>query len=418
MDYPTTPAIADRYTHLLKPQWDLIHNPISTTGLFDGMEEGAMFMLDVKKSLMSLRLYKNYQISLVIDSKKIGALTPGEKFFKYEIQDKLFLIYEKAGKFSNINIEKTEKYSNFYDATMYQIKLGDFGLINCLSEKDRDIIYDFLSGKENHSVLFGSETLKINEKVYTCERIYRDIEEIEADLIKKNVYYKELNEKERFILYLPLNMWYRGYYYASVFMYNWLTGGGDIQMDEELFKFIDSWQLLKERNEEYLSYVEKNKNRKIEIDLEDDKFRLYDLNDIRGKILNEKDKLELSFKNINNSKNYVIGDLNFGNCSVAEEDFVFDINNPHSTSFGSVSYRYFFEGEYDPQTRTIIVTKVWQEIKDEFNFERFQPLGAWSSSIFEPMEPISHVSVLDYKYNYFNDTFRSFHDKTGIGKDF
>ncbi|QKG80863.1 C39 family peptidase [Tenuifilum thalassicum] len=44
MDYPTTPAIADRYTHLLKPQWDLIHNPISTTGLFDGMEEGAMGM--------------------------------------------------------------------------------------------------------------------------------------------------------------------------------------------------------------------------------------------------------------------------------------------------------------------------------------------------------------------------------------
>ncbi|QKG81016.1 hypothetical protein [Tenuifilum thalassicum] len=41
MDYPTTPALADRYTHLLKPQWDQIHNPQSTTGLFDGMEEGA-----------------------------------------------------------------------------------------------------------------------------------------------------------------------------------------------------------------------------------------------------------------------------------------------------------------------------------------------------------------------------------------
>ncbi|QKG79904.1 DUF5675 family protein [Tenuifilum thalassicum] len=43
MDYPTSPALADRYTHLLKPQWDQIHNPQSTTGLFDGMEEGAMF---------------------------------------------------------------------------------------------------------------------------------------------------------------------------------------------------------------------------------------------------------------------------------------------------------------------------------------------------------------------------------------
>ncbi|WP_173076359.1 glycoside hydrolase family 19 protein [Tenuifilum thalassicum] len=42
MDYPTSPALADRYTALIKIQWDLIHNPISTTGLFDGMEEGAL----------------------------------------------------------------------------------------------------------------------------------------------------------------------------------------------------------------------------------------------------------------------------------------------------------------------------------------------------------------------------------------
>jgi len=41
MDYPTTPALADRYTALVKTQWDLIHNPQSTTGLFDDMEEGA-----------------------------------------------------------------------------------------------------------------------------------------------------------------------------------------------------------------------------------------------------------------------------------------------------------------------------------------------------------------------------------------
>ncbi|QKG79684.1 glycoside hydrolase family 19 protein [Tenuifilum thalassicum] len=42
MDYPTSPALADRYTALIKIQWELIHNPQSTTGLFDGMEEGAL----------------------------------------------------------------------------------------------------------------------------------------------------------------------------------------------------------------------------------------------------------------------------------------------------------------------------------------------------------------------------------------
>ncbi|QKG81023.1 hypothetical protein [Tenuifilum thalassicum] len=41
MDYPTTPALADRYISLIKTQWELIHNPQSTTGLFDEMEEGA-----------------------------------------------------------------------------------------------------------------------------------------------------------------------------------------------------------------------------------------------------------------------------------------------------------------------------------------------------------------------------------------
>jgi predicted chitinase len=42
----TTDNLMD-YSHahaLLKPQWDLIHNPETTTGLFDGMEEGAMLV--------------------------------------------------------------------------------------------------------------------------------------------------------------------------------------------------------------------------------------------------------------------------------------------------------------------------------------------------------------------------------------
>ncbi|MDI3527596.1 MAG: hypothetical protein PWR03_1779, partial [Tenuifilum sp.] len=30
MDYPATPALADRYTALIKTQWDLINNPQST----------------------------------------------------------------------------------------------------------------------------------------------------------------------------------------------------------------------------------------------------------------------------------------------------------------------------------------------------------------------------------------------------
>jgi len=41
MDYPPTGGQAFSYTALLKAQWDLIHNPETTTGLFDGMEDGA-----------------------------------------------------------------------------------------------------------------------------------------------------------------------------------------------------------------------------------------------------------------------------------------------------------------------------------------------------------------------------------------
>ncbi|QKG79913.1 hypothetical protein [Tenuifilum thalassicum] len=55
MDYQTTPALADRYTHLLKPQWDLIHNPQSTTGLFDGMEEGASQLNELSNSNFFIR---------------------------------------------------------------------------------------------------------------------------------------------------------------------------------------------------------------------------------------------------------------------------------------------------------------------------------------------------------------------------
>ncbi|QKG81014.1 hypothetical protein [Tenuifilum thalassicum] len=65
MDYPTTPAIADRYTHLLKPQWDQIHNPQSTTGLFDGMEEGAVLDFNMSKESIKnvIDLIRNANIS-------------------------------------------------------------------------------------------------------------------------------------------------------------------------------------------------------------------------------------------------------------------------------------------------------------------------------------------------------------------
>lgn len=43
MDYPPAGGqAADTQTSLLKPQWDLIHNPETTTGLFDDMEDGAV----------------------------------------------------------------------------------------------------------------------------------------------------------------------------------------------------------------------------------------------------------------------------------------------------------------------------------------------------------------------------------------
>jgi hypothetical protein len=65
MDYPTTPALSDRYTALVKTQWDLIHNPQSTTGLFDGMEEGAILNFNMSKESIKnvIDLIRNANIS-------------------------------------------------------------------------------------------------------------------------------------------------------------------------------------------------------------------------------------------------------------------------------------------------------------------------------------------------------------------
>ena len=81
----------------------------------------------------------------------------------------------------------------------------------------------------------------------------------------------------------------------------------------------------------------------------------------------------------------------------------------------------------------ISITKIWEEIKDSFDFKdeefRFdkpksmisQPLGVWNKSIFKYYDKVGtfkNIDPSDDRLNISNSTFNSFRSKTKMGKDF
>lgn len=332
-------------------------------------------------------------------------------FFDYKVKDLVLVYYKKEGLITNLSLSKSEKYSNFYNKLMYQIKIGAVGEINCLSKEDRDVLYDFIT--KDMFKYMPQNTIRITgKKTYDYNLIYNDLEKIKGNLIKKNIY-KGLSDKEKLLLELPLIMWSKKWEYGSIFMYNWFMEEGDINMDKDLYKFLDNWKKLKEMKNKFYTFLEKYKNVEIKEEEKENTFRLYALNDLK-KYLSQID-IDTNIKLSNKlNEDY----LNFSRYSIQIGVFD-DINTPYVASFGTFSIKYLLEGNYHRDKQEISITHIWEQVDDNFDFEGFQPLGAWNKSIFNYYISIDKLDVINEgKLNIFNSTFNSFREKTSIGKDF
>lgn len=319
--------------------------------------------LNLPEYLRLLRLSYRYKIDMQIEESSGGELEKGFYFFNYKTKDIITIFYEASGTLQNFSFEKNEKYSNYYNKQMYQIKIGKLGFINCFSVDDRDILFKFLTEEKFEYMLQNKVT--INKKEYTYNSIYNSLEKIKADLIKEKKY-NTLNENERLVLDLPLIIWSKKWEYGSIFMFNWFMEGGDITMDNDLYTFLDSWKELSEKRNDFYKFIQKYKNKSIIEIIEEDSFRLYTLNDLKKYLTNTQEKEFLIDRKFNS--NYT----NFSRLSIKVS--ASNINNPYVASFGTLSIGYLLEGRYNKEKEEISITKIWEEIKDPFDFkdEEFQ----------------------------------------------
>ena len=139
--------------------------------------------LNLPECLRLLRLCYRYKIDMQIEESSGGELKKGFYFFNYKTKDIITIFYEASGTLQNFSFEKNEKYSNYYNKQMYQIKIGKLGFINCFSVDDRDILFKFLTEEKFEYMLQNKVT--INKKEYTYNSIYNSLEKIKADLIKE-----------------------------------------------------------------------------------------------------------------------------------------------------------------------------------------------------------------------------------------
>lgn len=380
--------------------------------------------LNLPEYLRLLRLCYRYKIDMQIEESSGGELEKGFYFFNYKTKDIITIFYEALGTLQNFSFEKNEKYSNYYNKQMYQIKIGKLGFINCLSVDDRDVLFKFLTEEKFEYMLQNKVT--INKKEYTYNSIYNSLEKIKADLIKEKKY-NTLNENERLVLDLPLIIWSKKWEYGSIFMFNWFMEGGDITMDNDLYTFLDSWKELSEKRNDFYKFIQKYKNKSIIEIIEENPFRLYALNDLKKYLANTQEKEFLIDRKFDS--NYT----NFSRLNIKVSSS--NINNPYVASFGSLSIGYLLEGRYNKEKEEISITKIWEKINDSFDFtdEKFQlsklnfediisqPLGVWNKSIFKYYDEVGsrkNMNPSDDRLNISNSTFDSFRNKTKIGKDF
>lgn len=121
MDYPPSEALADKYTLLLKAQWDLIHNPEATTGLFDDMGDGALYIKDGddiwSNNLNSIAcaVYKN-ETSIQLEGIVGGLIVPRFKFhdidgLRVEIPNVLNISKTDKIDLQSLKVEEKQDYT-------------------------------------------------------------------------------------------------------------------------------------------------------------------------------------------------------------------------------------------------------------------------------------------------------------------
>ncbi|ASF44252.1 hypothetical protein CBG49_14745 [Capnocytophaga endodontalis] len=305
-------------------------------------------------------------------------------------------------------------FTKYYDdkRKKYVIFISQYGTIYCSSEKDRDIIYDFLLDINPEKYWDTNNEVYIKDKkTYTYSLLYNDLEKIKAGLINEKKY-NTLNEKEQLILDLPLIMWSKKWKYGSIFMYNWFMEEGDIIMDNTLFAFLDNWKELNEKRNEFYEFIKKYKNKPILKEVKEKTSRLYALDELKKELQKREEKEFLIDRKFNSKY------TNFSRFSI-NIDFFDDINTPYVASFGTLGIGYLLEGKYNREKEEIYITKIWEEINDSFDFIGSQVLGGWNKSIFSYHSKVDKYTFFDERnLNISNSTFNSFRNKAEIGKDF
>jgi hypothetical protein len=417
-------------------QWKIINNPGFVWNFLEGDEDGMVVRsIDVLNSFVLLRQCYLYQLSITNITVSSRTLQKSTKFFEYTIKDYLTIKYNQSGNFSNISFTKNDALGT-NGKNVYQIKLGDFGEINCLSEEDRNAIYDFLINKDKHNKVFGNKILTLSNKEYTLQSIYSDSEKLKVDILKSG---ETITETDKLILNVPLIQWQLGWYYAAAFYNNWLTSGGDIAEDEKLTTWLQSWNVYKTRISEFETEFNKHTNKSLtekqtknyyainsifDLGMTDPQTNIYIMSDLQNLV---KDTVSIQTNYLlqwnADDRKYT----NFAKTTIAANEDAKTFS-AWLASFGSVSIQHCFGGivTLNDSKRTVIdVSDMYIYIRDGFDFSGDnQPLGEWDNNIFSPKKPnIAALTWLNFEGS-FNDLYltnsklNEFRNKFGIGKNF
>ena len=420
-------------------QWKLVHNPKNVLLKFLQEEEEGEAQPDynaVMNDIVLIRRCSLYNLEMKIDEKAIEktiALSRNRKFLNYTTKGIILLSYSKKGTFSDITFTKSTSKDN-NGANSYRIKIGDFAAVYCSSEEDRNVIYDFLTKKENNKILFDVKKVTLSSTVYTFEKIYNEVEKLQADIVKSK---KDITETDKLILNIPLIQWQLGWHYASIFYVNWLTKGGDITADKELTDWLQSWNIyttrINEFEKEFKTYLDKPLknpitkkyyaiNSALDLFVDDPHTNTYVMSDLQKLVIDTiKVKPNYSLQWDTNRRKY----SNFAITTIAANEDAASFSSWLAT-FGSVTIQHCFSGKVslnDDKKAVIDISETYIYIEDGFKFkEKNQPLGMWKNDIFFPESPTISASTWLFNENndlyLTNDKLTNFSVKYGIGKDF
>ena len=414
-------------TNLNKYQWDRVQNPLDR-GYHDAGDEGHTDGIkDVLTFIRDLRLSKKYNLTIknqfVYQSLNSWRTVYGTRFFNKNIGK--FLIGSREKTATTIIVQSIEKDYKSEAANKYQIivKSNNFNFfLAFVKENDRDNIYDYINGGNN---MFYTNSLILNNKEYSFTKIYNGIENIRQRLIISGDYYN-MSLTDKTILDIPIIQWGIGWYYGSIFYYNWLTENGEIVADIEIQNWLKQWNVFKVRLNNYNTFINNEVlNEKIikvkieEFDCQNcanfstifsdgPKTTLYSLNDLKNSSFEDEDLI------VWNANRDI---TNFSTTTISGIEDSKNLNG-WVGAFAGMSLKHYFNGEVlknNSNSLEIKVDKIVLMIVDGFDFinddDNDQPLGNWDNNIFSPIKP-------KLGFDISNDDIANFHETYNIGLDF